>query len=106
MTTETLELLLLALAGNALHYVSSWKSLVEQNRIKEFNVINEVPGFILSILTSIIMVYVREDIKAFFVVTPFGAVMLGYFGQSLFKKLIDAKSPIKEPKNDNNGKVN
>lgn len=89
---QTLELLLLSYTGIVLHYLFSWKEIIEKKQ-NGFNWKLEIPTFFISVISASVLIYVREDIAAIFPVTPIGAVILGYFGQDIFNKVINAKAP-------------
>lgn len=90
------ELLLLSYAGILLHYLFQWKDAVKENValvLTSKSLIKELPSLLLSIVSSSVIVYVREDIANIFVVTPVGAVIAGYAGQSILNKILGAKMP-------------
>lgn len=88
-----IQLLLLAYAGMALHYLMRFKDLLGSNDRAPLNIPQEIVGAIISILTTTILVYVKDDIASIYVVTPVGAVLLGYAGQSVFNKLVSTRFP-------------
>ncbi len=91
------ELYLLGLAGVAIHYLKDW--VAHQKKGVKYGFAKSVPMIILSTITTMLLVYLRKDIEALYVITPFGAVVLGYIGNSVFFSFVDAKMP-KTPLND------
>lgn len=90
-----IELLLLAYAGILLHYLTRFKEVITSGTPIKINVLAEVLGGLITVLTTTILVYVKEDISNIYVVTPVGAVLLGYAGQSVFNKLVGSRFPQK-----------
>lgn len=86
------ELLLLAYAGLLLHALGDWKAYNDGSKIFP-GWKRQIPSFLSNILTITLLVYVKEDIKNLYVITPFGAILLGYAGQSIFSKLLAARMP-------------
>ena len=90
-----IELLLLAYAGIVAHYLTRFKEIVDSNRPFKLNPLSEILGGLLTVLTTTILVYVKDDIATIYVVTPVGAALLGYAGQSVFNKLVGSRFPQK-----------
>lgn len=92
-----IELLLLSYAGILLHYLLKLKDAADKGVVSELFQRNAIVRESISIITSVvsasIIVYVREDIASIFVVTPVGAVIAGYAGQSILNKILGAKMP-------------
>lgn len=86
-----IELLLLAYAGILLHYLTRAKEILSTVQPYKLNVLQELVGALTSILTTTILVYIKDDIASMYVVTPLGAVILGYAGQSIFNKVVNAR---------------
>jgi hypothetical protein len=90
------ELYLLAIAGVAIHYFKDWVN--HNNKGLKYGWEKAVPMAALSVITSLLLVYLRADIEDLFVITPFSAVVLGYTGNSIFFSFVDAKKPkVDEP---------
>jgi hypothetical protein len=85
------ELYLLGLAGVAIHYLKDW--VAHQKKGVKYGFAKSVPMIILSTITTMLLVYLREDIESLYVITPFSAVITGYVGNSLFFSFVDAKLP-------------
>jgi hypothetical protein len=85
------ELYLLAIAGVAIHYFKDWVNHNQKNL--KYGWEKAVPMAALSVITSMLLVYLRADIEDLFVITPFSAVVLGYTGNSIFFSFVDAKKP-------------
>lgn len=86
-----IELQLLGLLGLAIHYLKDWEA---NNRDgKKYDLKKSIPTIILSAITTSVLVYLHEDISNLFVVTPFGAVVLGYLGNSVFFSFVQARKP-------------
>lgn len=92
-----LELLLLSYAGILLHFLLKLKEAAQKKVLAEAftrqSLIYEGISTLVSVVASTIIVYVREDIANIFVVTPVGAVIAGYAGQSILNKILGAKMP-------------
>jgi len=100
MTNLHLELYLLGLVGLFLHYMKSWADA--QKNGKEFNIIKVIPMAMLSLITTCLVVYLREDLKEFYPITRVSAVILGYFGNSVFFSFLNSKKPkIAKDESDN-----
>ena len=93
------ELYLLGLAGVAIHYLKDWHD-VNKKGLK-YGFAKSLPTIALSIITTMLLVYLKDDIADLYVITKFSAVVLGYVGNSLFFSFVDAKKPV--IKDDANG---
>lgn len=90
MTTEQ-ELMLLGQAGVLIHY---WKDyLVAQKAGKVYSLKMALPFMGFSSLLTVLLVYTRESYKDLYVVTEFGAIILGYSCNSIFFSMVDTKKP-------------
>lgn len=87
----SLELYLLGLAGIAIHYLKTWVNA--NNKGEQFNLKRAIPNASLSVITTLLLVYVRKDIENIYVVTPIGAAILGYLGNSTFFSIVEARKP-------------
>ena len=92
---EHYELYLLGLAGLIIHYVKDWET--QQKAGLKYGVAKSLPTIILSTLTTMLLVYLRDDISSLYVITPFSAVILGYVGNSIFFSFVAAKKPVDTP---------
>jgi len=88
---DNIELYLLTLVGLFMHHAK--KYVEHYNDGKKYKIKGLVPTIILSIVTSLIIVYLREDIGSLYPITPFSALVIGYFGNSIFFSFIKAKKP-------------
>lgn len=86
-----MELQILGLVGLAIHYLSMW--VKANNDGKEFNLKRAIPNAALSAICTGVLIYLRADIENIYVVTPMSAVILGYFGNSVFFSLVNSKKP-------------
>ena len=86
-----LELQLLGLLGLAIHYLKLW--VKANNEGKEYNLKKSIPSAALSAITTGVLIYLRTDIENIYVVTPFGAVILGYLGNSVFFSVVETRKP-------------
>lgn len=86
-----IELMLLGQAGVFLHYFKEW--VVANNNAKNYDLKRAIPMAVLSSITTAVLVYLHKDIEDLYVVTKFGAVVLGYIGNSAFFSFIDTKKP-------------
>lgn len=89
------ELLLLGQAGVLLHYFKEY--VVSNNQGKKYDLKKAIPMAVLSSLTTMLLVYLKDDISDLYVVTKFGAVVLGYVGNSTFFSFIDVRKPKVNP---------
>lgn len=86
-----IELFILGQVGVALHYLKEW---VLANKVgKEYEFKKAFPMAALSSITTALLIYLHEDISDLYVVTKFGAVILGYIGNSIFFSFVDVKKP-------------
>lgn len=86
-----LELMALGQIGVLLHYFKDWVLANQDN--KEYNFKKAIPVAVLSSITTGLLVYLKEDINDIYVITKFGAVILGYMGNSLFFSFVNVKKP-------------
>lgn len=95
-----LELMLLGQVGVLLHY---WRHYVKaKNQGQVYNLKMALPTASLSSITTALIIYLRDDIADIYVVTKFGAVILGYMGNTMFFDIVDVKKPkINNPENAN-----
>lgn len=85
------ELLFLGLTGVVLHYFKDW---VLANKVgKQYDIKKALPMAALSSITTALLIYLKDDIADLYVVTKFGAVALGYLGNSIFFSFLDVKKP-------------
>jgi hypothetical protein len=89
-----LELLLLGQAGVFIHYFKEF--VVASNQGKKYELKKAIPMAILSSLTTGLLVYLKDDISDLYVVTKFGALVLGYVGNSTFFSFVDVRKPKTE----------
>ena len=85
------ELLLLGQAGVMLHYLKEF--VVANNQGKKYELKKSIPMALLSSITTALLVYLKDDISDLYVVTKFGAVVLGYVGNSTFFSFVDVRKP-------------
>ncbi len=88
---ETIELFVLGQAGVFLHYLKEW--VIANKAGKEYAFSKALPMALLSSITTGLLVYLRKDIEDLYVITKFGAVVLGYIGNSVFFSFVDVKKP-------------
>jgi len=86
-----IELFLLGQVGVMLHYFKEW--VVANKAGKEYEFKKAFPMAALSSITTGLLVYLKDDIADLYVVTKFGAVILGYIGNSVFFSFVDVKKP-------------
>lgn len=85
------ELLLLGQAGVMLHYGKEF--VVSNSQGKKYDLKKAIPMALLSSVTTALLVYLKDDISDMYVVTKFGALALGYLGNSMFFSFLDVKKP-------------
>lgn len=89
------ELYLLCLLGTVIHYL---KDFEQHKRLgQKYSLGSLIPTIILSVITTQVLIYLRGDIADLYVITPFSALILGYFGNSVFFSFVDAKKPRQAP---------
>ena len=86
-----LELMVLGQVGVFIHYFKEW--VVANKQGLNYDLKKALPMAILSSLTTGVLVYLKDDIQDIYVVTKFGAVILGYIGNSAFFSMLDTKKP-------------
>lgn len=95
--------MLLGIAGVVLHYFKEWVWANRDGKQYAFN--KALPMASLSLLTTLVLIYLRKDIEDMYVVTRFSAVALGYFGNSVFFSFVDTKKPKNIPGIDQNEEI-
>ena len=90
-----IELYIMGMAGVFVHYLKEW--VLANKSGKEYNLYRALPMALLSIVTTLIAVYLRDDIAALYPITAFSALALGYFGNSVFFSFLDTKKPKELP---------
>lgn len=92
-----IELLLLSYVGILLHYLWKLKEALDKGvldaLLEKKAIVKECISLSISVVSASVIVYVREDISNIFVVTPIGAVIAGYAGQSILNKVLGARMP-------------
>ena len=88
---ETIELFALGQVGVMLHYLKEW--VIANKAGKEYAFSKALPMALLSSITTGLLVYLRKDIEDIYPITKFGAVILGYIGNSIFFSFVDVKKP-------------
>lgn len=86
-----IQLQVLGLAGVLIHYFKEW--VLANNKGKNYDLKKALPMAILSLITTSLLVYLKDDINDLYVVTKFGAVMLGYVGNSMFFSFVEVRKP-------------
>ena len=86
-----LELYALGMVGLLLHYMKSWADA--QKNEKEFDLKKVMPMAVLSVVTTLLVIYLRDDLKEFYPITRVSAVVLGYAGNSVFFSFLNSKKP-------------
>jgi len=86
-----IELYLLGALGILIHYLKDFEQAKKQG--KKYSISQYLPTIMLSIVTTMVLIYLREDIADLYVITKFSALILGYVGNSLFFSFVTAKSP-------------
>lgn len=86
-----IELMILGQVGVFVHYFKEW--VLANNKGQKYDLKKAIPMAVLSSLTTGLLVYLKEDIADLYVVTKFGAVILGYLGNSVFFSFLDTKKP-------------
>jgi hypothetical protein len=82
---------LLGIVGIAIHYLKDWN--IANNQGVGYNIKKAIPTIILSVLTTCVLIFLRDSFKDIYPVTPLGAVILGYLGDSVFFSFVNVKKP-------------
>lgn len=77
--------------GVLIHYFKEW--VVANNKGLKYDLKKALPMAALSSMTTAVLIYLKDDISDLYVVTRFGAVILGYIGNSIFFSFVDSKKP-------------
>ena len=88
------ELLLLGQAGVLVHYLKEW--VLANKKGNKYDLKKALPMALLSSITTGLLVYLKDDIAPIYVVTKFGAVILGYIGNSAFFSFVEVRKPKTE----------
>jgi len=86
-----IELYLLGGLGILIHYLKDYEQIRKEG--KKYSLAQYLPTIILSAVTTSVLIYLRDDIKDLYVITKFSALILGYFGNSVFFSFVNAKKP-------------
>lgn len=86
-----IELFVLGQVGVMLHYLKEW--VLANKDGKQYDFKKAIPMAVLSSVTTGLLVYLKEDIADLYVITKFGAVVLGYLGNSVFFSFLNVKKP-------------
>ncbi len=86
-----MELLLLGQAGVVIHYLKAW--VLADKKGSKYDLKKALPMALLSSITTALLVYLKDDIAPIYVVTKFGAVILGYIGNSTFFSFVEVRRP-------------
>ncbi len=92
------ELQLLGLAGLVIHALKDWVGHNKEGRA--YPIAKSFPAYLLSAVTTSVLIYLKDDIADLYPITSFSAVVLGYLGNSVFFSFIKAKEkdlPIDKP---------
>lgn len=90
---ELLEYILLGLGGVALHFLTKIYNARKTGRKLDYILEGISAG--ISALIVILFVYAREDLAAFYPLTMFTSIFLGYSAQSLARQLFKMAAPKK-----------
>lgn len=85
------ELHLLGFAGCLIHYFKAWVN-ANQNGEK-YDLKKALPMAALSVITTAVLIHIKDDITYIYPITRFSALVLGYFGNSVFFSLMNTKKP-------------
>jgi hypothetical protein len=83
------ELYLLGAAGAVLHYGKKYET--DRIRGQKQKLIKRLPTLILSLLTTSLLVYIRDDFNDIYPMTKATAIALGYVGNSAFFTFLTTK---------------
>jgi len=98
------ELYLLGLLGIVIHYLKDYE--IHRKEGKKYSLPSLLPTILLSIITTGTLIYLKDAIAELYVITPFAAVVLGYFGNSVFFSFINAKNPLSSKLDNGNIVIN
>lgn len=86
-----LELHLLGIAGCLIHYFKEW---VNANKKEEhYDLKKALPMAALSMLTTALLIHIKDDLSQLYPMTRLSVIVLGYFGNSVFFSLMNTKKP-------------
>jgi len=88
---ETMYLILPMLAGVLLRVVLKWDSANRTKKVFDFKM--AASSAALSVLTMIVLIFVRADIEGVLPFTPFLAMVYGYTGDSIFRAIVKKFKP-------------
>lgn len=94
---EQSQLYLLGLVGIMIHYLKDYEECKKAG--KKYSLTQLLPTIVLSVITTMVLIFLRKDIENLYVITSFSAVVLGYFGNSVFFSFVNAKKPTTPPSN-------
>lgn len=81
----------LGLLGIVIRYIEQAVNASEQG--VKFTFKSQSLRLLLTVIVTVLAIFLKDDIKDLFVVTYFGAACLGYMGSSFFLTLLKAKMP-------------
>ena len=90
MTPETIYLLLLGIAGIAIDILTKLKEWITSPVKPNKYVV--IINFLISVIVTVALIHARKDIEPIFVITPVGALILGFMAHTIFRKVASIKS--------------
>lgn len=86
-----LELMLLGQAGVLLHYLKEW--VLADKKGNKYELRKAIPMALLSSITTLLLIYLKDDIQDLYPITKFNAIVTGYVGNSVFFSFVDVRKP-------------
>lgn len=88
-----IEFLMLGFSGVLVHYLLRIKEVVEKQTNSELKITSEIPGLLLSIVLTTLLIYVKDDISDFYPITKFTAILAGLQNQAIFNRVVTSRMP-------------
>ncbi|MBA4849494.1 hypothetical protein [Emticicia sp. BO119] len=88
---EFIQLSILGLVGILVSYLEQMDNAKKQGL--RFHLKNQLTSVLMTIVLTIVTIFLREDIKEIYVVTNVGAIALGYTGSSFLFAVLKSKAP-------------
>lgn len=88
---EFIQLSILGLVGIFISFLEQMDIAKKQGQ--KFTLKNQLTSVLMTVVVTLVTVFLREDIKEIYVVTNVGAIALGYTGSSFLFAVLKSKAP-------------